>query len=357
MKLDQEQLRYILESAILAPSADNHHRIRFQLIDDTVRVWHTVALPSTQGGYKRVLTLLSLGSVAENLSIAASRFAIQAETILFPDPTKPEWLMQIRLRPDQPVVDPLWQVIPLRHTNRQIRFHRPKMTAAERGQLDQAAHAYSACKLIWLDEPAQRRSALRLMRRAESERFRNRILHDELFSAIRFDVGWHATCPEGLPPGALGVEPPLRPFFALLRNWPVARLASLLGAHHLLGWRACDLPCRLAPHLGLLAVRQTDSQSVFDTGRAFQRLWLAATSQGRVLQPMPASALYALDGSPAEGIPEELQRNLAEGWKIGLAGAIPLMLFRMGVATPPSIVAGRPQIEVFLDRRPPASLD
>ena len=349
MKLDQEQLNFVLESAILAPSADNHHRIRFQFIDNTIRVHYTQAELPPQGGYKRVLALLSLGAVSENLTIAASRFGMQAETVLFPDPAQPDWIMQICLQPDQAVVDPLWQVIPLRHTNRQIRFRGPKMTAAERSELDAAAHAYPACQLVWLDEPTLRKQVLRLMHRAETERFHNRLLHEELFSAIRFDVGWHATCPEGLPPGALGVEPPLRAFFTLLRHWPIMRLANLLGAHHMLGWRACDLPCRLAPHLGLLAVKNTDSQSVFDAGRSFQRLWLAATSQGRVLQPMPASALYALDGARAEGIPAELQHDLAEGWKVGLAGASPLMLFRMGVAKPLSIVTGRREVADYLE--------
>lgn len=350
MKLDQKQLNFVLESAILAPSADNHHRIRFQLVDNTIRVHYIQAELPPQGGYKRVLALLSLGAVSENLTIAASRFGIQAETVLFPDPAQPDWILQIRLQPDQAVVDPLWQVIPLRHTNRQIRFRGPKMAAAERSELDAAAHIYPACKLVWLDQPAQRRQALRLMHRAETERFHNRILHEELFSAIRFDVGWHAACPEGLPPGALGVEPPLRAFFALLRHWPIMRLANLLGAHHMLGLRSCDLPCRLAPHLGLLAVKNTDSQSVFDAGRSFQRVWLSATNQGRVLQPMPASALYALDGARADGVPAELQRVLAEGWEASLAGVIPLMLFRMGKAKPPPIVAGRREVRDYLVR-------
>lgn len=356
MKLDQEQINFILESAILAPSADNHHRIRFQFVDNTILVRYTESELPPQGGYKRVLALLSLGAVSENLKIAASRFGIQAETVLLPDPTQPDCIMQIRLLPDQAIVDPLWQVIPLRHTNRHVRFRGPRMTAVERGELDAAAHAYPACQLVWLDQSDRRRQAIRLMRRAETERFHNRLLHEELFSAIHFDVGWHATCSEGLPPGALGVEPPLRSFFALLRHWPIMRLANILGTHHMLGLRSCDLPCRLAPHLGLLAVKNTDSQSVFDAGRSFQRLWLAATSQGRVLQPMPASALYALDGARAEGIPAALQHNLAEGWKASLDGAIPLMLFRMGFAKPSSIVTGRPQPEIFLDRRP-ASMD
>ena len=347
-KLDQEQLSFILESAILAPSADNQHRIRFEVAGGTIRVRYTEAEFPPRGGYKRILVLLSLGAVSENLTVAASRFGIGAETVLFPDPSQPALIMQIHLQPDQATVDPLWQAIPLRHTNRQVRFRGPKMTGAERGELDAAVHAYSACQLVWLDEPARRSQALCLMRRAETERFRNRILHEELFSAIRFDVGWRATCPEGLPPGALGVEPPLRGVFALLRHWPVMRLANLLGAHHLLGWRSCDLPCRLAPHLGLLAVNNTDSQSLFDAGRSFQRLWLVATSQGRVLQPMPASALYALDGARAEGIPAELQHVLAEGWKASLSGATPLMLFRMGNAKPSSIVAGRRGVQEYL---------
>ncbi|CAG9933475.1 hypothetical protein [Candidatus Nitrotoga arctica] len=348
MKLDQEQLNFVLESAILAPSADNHHRIRFQFVDNTIRVYYTQAELPPQGGYKQVLALLSLGAVSENLTIAASRFGIGTETVLSPDPTQPDLIMQIRLKADQAEVDPLWPCIPLRHTNRRVHFRGPRMTDAERSELD-AARTYPACQLVWLDEPIRRRQALRLMRQAETERFHNRILHEELFSAIRFDVGWHRACSEGLPPGALGVEPPLRAFFALLRHWPIMRLANLLGAHHMLGWRACDLPCRLAPHLGLLTVKNTDNQSVFDAGRSFQRLWLAATSQGRVLQPMPASALYALDGARAEGIPAKLQYDLAEGWKSSLGGAIPLMLFRIGFAKPSLVVTGRREASDYVD--------
>ena len=348
-RFNQDTLHFILENAIMAPSADNQHRIRFQLVDDTIRVRYTEAELPPQGGYRRVLALLSLGAVSENLTIAASRFGIGTETVLLPDPTQPNLIIQIRLQANQAEVDPLWRHIPLRHTNRHLRFRGPRMTDAERSELDAAARTYPACQLVWLDEPTRRRQALRLMRQAETERFHNRILHEELFSAIRFDVGWHKACSEGLPPGALGVEPPLRAFFALLRHWPVMRLANLLGAHHMLGWRACDLPCRLAPHLGLLAVKNTDNQAVFNAGRVFQRLWLGVTSQGRVLQPMPASALFALDGAQAEGIPADLQHNLAESWKANLGEVTPLMLFRIGLAQPPLIVAGRLRVGDYLE--------
>jgi len=348
-RFNQDTLHFILENAIMAPSADNQHRIRFKFDEDIIHIRYTEAELPPQGGYRRVLALLSLGAVSENITIAASRFGIGTKTVLLPDPTQPNLIMQIHLQADQAEVDPLWRQIPLRHTNRRVRFRGPKMTDAERSELDAAAHTSAACQLVWLDEPAQRRQALRLMRQAETARFHNRILHAELFSAIRFDAGWRSACSEGLPPGALGVEPPLRAFFALLRHWPVMRLANLLGAHHMLGWRSCDLPCRLAPHLGVLTVRNFDNEAVFVAGRIFQRLWLTVTSQGRVLQPMPASALFALDGAQAEGIPTDLQHNLAESWKANLGEVTPLMLFRIGFALPPSIVAERRSIGDYLE--------
>lgn len=348
-RLGSDTLRFILESAILAPSADNQHRIRFKLDQNFIQVINTEPALPLPGGYKRALILMSLGALVENLTIAATRFGIKTAITYFPDPKQPDWVLQIHLQPSQTGTDPLLPAIPLRHTNRRVFFHGPKMSSTERDQLNALAHVFPGCQLNWLDGFKVRNQVLRLMRRAESERFRTRALHEELFSAIRFEMGWRASCPEGLPPGALGVEPPLRPIFTLLRHWPVMRMANMLGIHYMLGWRACDIPCRLAPHLGLLAISNTDDLSVMSVGRFFQRIWLTATLQGRVLQPMPASAIFALSGASAEGVPVELQRGLSDGWKASLGEAIPLMLFRMGSARPSSIAAGRWGLKAYLN--------
>jgi hypothetical protein len=337
-----------LQSAIQAPSADNRHPVRFQFDGSSILVHHT-RTEWEQPGYTRVLDLLSLGALAENLAIAVSQFSAKAKITLFPDPGQPGLALRIDLQPDGSQVDPLWHTIPKRHTSRRIRFQGPPFDAAEHAQLDAAIQSHDSCTLHWLDTPADRKHVLSLMRRAESERFHNRILHEELFSAIRFDVGWRVTSETGLPPGALGVELPLRGLFALLRHWPVMRVANWFGAHHLLGLRSCYLPCRLAPHLGVITEKKTDTASVFEAGRAFQRIWLTTASLGRVLQPMPASALYALDGVETTGIPAGLQRALAEGWKAQFGTPVPLMLFRIGRAQPLAVTAGRPPIGNFLE--------
>jgi len=332
--MSPSDLNFILESAILAPSADNHHPIRFLVDGERIFVYY-IGPRLAKVGYRRVLALLSLGAVAENLAIAASHLNRDATIQHFPDPTHPDLALLVTLHPREAVEDPLWSVIPRRHTNRRVFFHGPCLNQQEKHSLEEAVSSYPGCRLHWLDEPTVRWRALAIMYRAETERFRNPLLHEELFSAIRFEVGWKAATEEGLPPGALGVEPPLRPFFALLRHWPVMRIAKLVGAHYLLGGRACYLPCILAPNLAVLSVKDYDTPSLIFAGRAWQRIWLGITRLGRVLQPFPASALYAMEGAEAEGIPKELRRSLAEAWTHLLpSDELPTGVFRIGFARP-----------------------
>lgn len=350
-KVTQQQLDYILQSAILAPSADNRHQVRFEITGNSIHIHHTRTEFPLEGGYKWVLALLSLGAIAENIAIAASRFNFYAEAMPFPEPGHPHLIMQITLHTDQTEEDLLREMIPLRHTNRRLHFRGPGMTDTEREALHQTLQKYSDCKLHWLDTPALRKQTAYLMRIAETERFRNPLLHEELFSAIRFDIGWHTSCTEGLPPGALGIEPLSRGFFSLLRHWSIAQLANSFGMHHVLGFRSSYLPCRLAPHLGALSVKKIDTQSMLQAGRSFQRLWLTLTRQGRVLQPMPASAIYALPQAINEGIPAILQQKLLTSWKTIFPENTPVILFRMGRAQNQFLVSARPQIVRFLQKK------
>lgn len=354
-RLSESALRFVLESAIRAPSADNRLPIRFQTGGDAIEIHAAEALPRS-GGYRELLLLLTLGAVAENAAIAASRssvgLAVQACAPLQPGAPL------LRLVPSQDSVapDPLHEQLDQRHTNRRVVFRGPALSAAERREIETNVPATADCHLRWIGQ-SSRALVIREMTRAETERFRNRTLHDELFSAIRFDVGWHASCPEGLPPGALQIELPARPLFALLRRWPVARVANRLGAHHVFGLRSCRLPCRLAPDLGVLTVDRRDVASLVQAGRSFQRTWLELTRMGRVLQPLPAAALYALPEATSEGVPEPLQRRLANAWDREFRGEHPVMFFRAGKAVKPEVITGRRTLETYLDGRAPQRSD
>jgi hypothetical protein len=118
-----------------------------------------------------------------------------------------------------------------------------------------------------------------------------------------------------------------------------------IGMHHALGLRAAYLPCRLAPHRGVLTTSLPLEQGAVAAGRALQRIWLEAQRRGLAFQPLAGAALLALPGYAA--IRAATGERLRQGWKL-LTDGTPLMVFRMGHAKPPAVHTGRPQWEDFV---------
>jgi nitroreductase len=342
----ESTLRDILQAAIRAPSADNHHRLQLEPTQEGVRLWSQAGRLASLTGYKRTLDLISLGAVIENIVLRASAHQLAATVTLFPV-GQPDLVADIQLRPASTPADPLHNAIPLRHTNRRF-FKGPLAEAAILQHIGEVTRQIPGCTLDWLDDAERRSRALKLIRLAEGERFRNPILHAELFEGVRFDIGWQQSCEEALPPGALEIEKPLRIFFKLMRHWSVMRTANLVGAYKQLAWRAGDLPCRFSPHLAVINAPSLSDQDQINAGRAFQRAWLAIAQHGLAMQPMPASVLYAQKAAVAQGIPGPLQARLSQGWAELQPSKTPLMVFRMGHAKPPSLVSGRQPLEYYL---------
>jgi nitroreductase len=350
-----EALLRWLEAGVRAPSADNVHHMRFALVDGDasfcVEMRADEAYVACRETHRRMLMQLSFGAVAENLRLALGAAVYRTfEPRWFPDPTDPALALVIDLgalatieRPD-----PLAQGIADRHTNRRL-YRGPAMTPGEAGALS-AAVVDPAVSLAWCDEPGKRRAALGLMRAAEGLRFSDEILHDELFESIDFSVGWRRAVPERLAPATLEVEPPMRALFAALRHWPLMKTFNGFGASKMLGFRAGDWPARLAPHVGVIAGASREPDVVLRAGAQFERLWLAANAAGLALQPMVASAVLAAldDGSPRR---DAARDRLREGWRHLIGDATPLVVFRVGRARRPDVVAGRRPVADYLTSR------
>lgn len=348
-------LRDVLQAGVRAPTADNRPVVRLRLVAHGVELWAEAAEEVPPARHRRAFALLAAGAMVENMALRSAAHGLVLQAAPLPDAARPDLFGRLQWReagatqvwPDAEAA--LDQAIERRHTNRRF-FRRSRIDPRALQAVVDAAVDVPGTSLQWLEGPA-RQQAVRAIRRAEAERFRRRALHEELFGAIRFDVGWHRGADEGLPPAALEVEPPLRLGFGWLRHWPVMRAAGWLGVPALLGWRAGGWPCATAPRLGLLSAR-ADLGEVgwWQAGRAFERLWLAAQSQGLALQPMAATVALAVQAagggwvSPAlqASLRSDLQRWVPAGWQ-------PTMLFRLGVATIPRVVTGRRLLERYID--------
>lgn len=351
MSVDPELADRIFDAAIRAPSADNRHLFELELAGDEIRMWARREFLDAPF-HRRVLCLLGFGAAAENMIVRAAALGLAGEPSWWPERSQPGLILTLPLGASGQAASSLDAAIEARHTNRRVRYHGPGLTSEQQTALMRLVEPLGV-RLVPLDAPEQRKTALGLLRAAEAERFRNQALHDDLFGSIRFEAGWNASCPEGLAPGTLEVEPPMRPMFAALRHWKVMRAANLIGAPISLALRAADLPCRLAPHLCTLATALPLEQGALAAGRALERVWLQATSWGLAFQPFAAPTLLALDGyrEVSASVRERLQR----GWAGLVPGETPFIAFRMGRARAPAMRSGRPPVKAFVKDSPRSS--
>ena len=337
----------IAHAGILAPSADNRHVFRIEINETSLCLWPTTEFAATTERHRRVLGLLSLGAVVENMRLRAGELGLGSHANWFPVGSNAGPIVQLNLRvaPTE-VGDGLAAAIPDRHTNRRM-YRGPPLSVSETSLLRTAVAPVEGVQLIWLKGDARLR-ALKLIWQAESERFLRQRLHEELFSSIRFDLSWRETAESALPPGSLEIEAPMRPLFKALRHWALMRPLTLLGVHRLIGLRAGWLPCWQAPALGLLATTLPTIEGAVAVGAAFERLWLRATLLDLAVQPLAAAAVLRLQSTSDCGASDELRSALTLGWQTIAPGCTPLMVFRMGRAPPSKIKASRQAIDFYI---------
>jgi len=350
--MNRTDLIKVAESGILAPSADNNHHFRLEIGADALQLRADEEFRHGHEAHRRFLTLISFGAVVENMVLRAGQLGFRTDVAWCLEPGA-ETVARLGFF-DNPggAPDPLAEAISQRHTNRRMYRGQP-LPAPSRAALDGAAGGidtvHDAVHVTWL-EGLPRRRAEKLIWHAETERFRTRALHEELFAAIRFDLDWKTAAAFSLSPASLEVEPPARPVFKAVRRWPTMRALNRLGAHHLFGLRAGYLPARQAPDLAVVSTTLPGDAGAVAAGRAFERLWLQATLMGLSMQPMAASTVLMLQTPEENGASDALRLRLAEGWRGIIGDRTPVIVFRAGHAALPTVRAGRrPGIDYLVD--------
>ncbi len=299
--MDKQTKSGIVGAGIAAPSADNSQPWRFTWCGDDLDLRIDAERSGSVSDTRYVLSDLAAGACLENMIIHGRSLGYAADLQMFPHDDDALWVARLRWRRDaecdQP--EPLAGVIEQRHTDRRFPWRGP-ITTATQARLNDQARLIPGQRLYWPQTPGERKAALSVIRQAETLRFRSPMLHAELFSSIRFSVGWHTSCEESLAPAALAVEAPLRPVFQGMRRPAVMSMFNRVGAASILGWRSAYLPIRLSPGLCLLVIPSTERSDVLAGGRALQRVWLEATLEGLSVQPYAAAGLLSLGFVPIE---------------------------------------------------------
>jgi hypothetical protein len=348
--MTSEQIAALTRAAASAPSADNRHPWLLSFREAECRgefiapAW--LDAPQTP----KVLALISLGTAVEGMAICARAMGLSLQLeYRLSDESAP---LGFSLAPIETSDDSLAVALDARHSNRNFWYRGPPLSSVERQALRAENSNLEAASIEWLNDRDTRKAAVELIQAAETERFRNKALHQELYGGVRFDVGWHRSAEEGLPPGALGVSWFERMPFSAMRAWPVQQCANLIGAHHLLGMRSAGLPCRLAPDLCSINADGPTDEAAVHAGRLLMRIWCRATLMGLACQVYAAAPVYALPG--ATNVSPALQARLSEGWSRLVPNGRPYILMRMGRADAPAVRTARRDFATYLAAVPRA---
>ena len=306
--LNQETQDLIINAAIAAPSADNSQPFKFSwLANTTLSLWIDKSRAGKASDNRFVLSDIALGAVIENIAIQAKSLMLQSHIDYFPNGESDELyvakIVFTTLNENQEDPDNLAKEIFNRCTDRRFPFKGP-ITQNNKAQLTAAAQSHD-CNTIWFEDKKSIKRALPVIQQAETIRFKSEILHQELFSTVKFD---QEDSSEGMHISVLAIEKPAQPFFKLMKKWSFMKIINKLGGASMLGLRSVKIPIMFSPALLLITMNDNSRLSVIKAGRAIQRVWLQATQCGLAVQPYAAPGIFSLGFINCE---QEFEEDLA----------------------------------------------
>jgi nitroreductase len=351
MAVDRETIRRMLESGARAPSGDNLQPWTVVIDQDSIHLSVDRSRDRSLYNFEGRASLVSLGAMIENLTLAGREYGVGVDTTLSADGPSlvSAWLA---LKPGEPRPDPLFSAVARRCSNRKPYGTAPLEPAVTQ-KLRASIAGGSAADLRLIED----RSDMRLVARAASlnERllFEIPALHDRFYESVRWTRAEAEATRDGLYVRTLELGAMAGPFKAS-RSWRTVRLTNLLGGSRLARRHSFQTFMQSAAFVFLQGSMASgvSGEAWVRGGRLIQRFWLTATSLGLNVQPMAGMLCllpYARVDVPE--IPSGCREVIAQAEKLFRkalpfsADRAPLMLFRVGYGAAPTTTALRRVID------------
>ena len=333
----------LVHAAGTAPSPDNNQPWAFHRREDAVDVLH-VRPRAIASDVRDLFSWIAMGAAIENLSLAASLHSLVTDVEYHERPftasSDGEQIATVRLR-DGGIPDPLARCIKRRITNRRLYKRRPihphdlnSLAVTLRDQNTQ---------VDWLTGRNDLATLANLVVTADRIRFEHRPFHEEFHSVLRFGDDQARRTLDGLDLRTLEIPRIAWPILRWLRPWSRMSLANRFGMSRLFA-RYSFKQVIHSGAVGLLTTSDASDRGLLESGRDFQRLWLAATAQGLAFQPLGSLPIF-LARLKYDGSDLFLPRHAAALKQVAgpfqhlfpsAEHQLPIMLFRIGHAKAPS---------------------
>ncbi len=356
--VELEEVREAVHAAVLAPSAGNCQPWRFRWNGDCLEIRLVPQRANPFLDFVNLDTWVSLGAVLTNLRAAAAAQARRVEIQLFPEDARGGLVCRAWLLPDGPADGSLVAAVRERCTNR--RPHEERRIPPEvRDELLVAAAAVApSVRIDWIDDPASRDKVAYAAAAYFQLLFESPGLLDSMLGWIRWTDTAEARSRSGLSLPSLELGPVAQFMFRLAASRRRAPLIAPTGLFRLYR-KICSRGLQRTAAFGLVTVPNGDAESFVRAGEAIERLWLGATQHRLAVHPLAGLMQVAGRCRFAEGAGfSRRHRRIVED-AVAAVGEVapaifervPVMLFRIGYAPPPTVRSLRLPLDTVFEVR------
>jgi len=352
----QEAMRYIIRAGIEAPSGDNAQPWGFSCRGNTIFLHLNDNADRSFFNVKQLASIISCGTVLENMRVAASAFGLEGRISYLPATGQDDLMASMDFIQGEvnrnPMADYIWK----RHTNRKF-YKKIPLPSSVLQNLQESISDLPGTKLHFITERADLGRVAKMIYKADRIRTEHRPLHEHLCSMIRFSREEALSKLDGLPLKNLEAGPAGEIFLKLTRPWWVMNVVNRIGLGRMVALHSYQGIVN-ASCVALLTVEGMGAQDFLKGGQALERTWLNLTRKGLSMQPMTAITLFWLrwqiEGE--ESFSENHRKLLSHVWKeyvtlfpeVDFSRDGQVMLFRLGYGKEIKYGTHRKNIDSFL---------
>lgn len=302
----KDEILYLVERAILAPSGGNVQPWRFRW-DGAAGIDCGLDPARSRSflDFEQGAAAAAVGAAAENLVLAAGELGLAAEVELGDDP---EALVRVHLERTGASASRLAALVPERMTNRRL-VPRTPLRAAERRALEATVDGEEAVLHV-LEDAGALAELGELLGELDRLRFFDVRLYEEMMSELAWPRDGEVAS-LGIDVDTLELDAAGRAGLQMLRNRPIIDEIRSLGIGRALG-KSSREAVDAASAVAILQVSGTSQRHHARGGRILEQMWLTATGCGLGTHPMTAGLyMFArLERGAGAGFDPELRDQL-----------------------------------------------
>ena len=345
--LEVEAVARIIEAGWWAPTPDNWQSWRFRWTGECIEIFWDFETGTSFLDVEHGVAYLSIGGAITNMEIVANAEGYDVRVDLRSEADSSRPTARVFLERASKRSSSLAAVIPERCTNRRP-YARTRLEPEMVERLEGLEDSCHKARLSMLYERDEIENIGAMAGEFDQFFLHNSKIHDVIFRWIRWTQEEVLRTRDGLPLGSLELGSFDRLGLMLLRKWPRAKALARLGMGRRLASRAAKLYASSGA-FGVISLPEMSAEAAFEAGRLLEKIWLVAAEKNLAFQPIAGPALLIMRNRLKGGAgmdarlrdwANEVETNLRSLCRLE-EGTLPVLLFRVGEATPPSARALR----------------